>query len=99
MAIVTVRHGISCTMRPTACPRCQRVNPSEAQFCHHDGAELRVRADGQGRTAPDRLPSVFEFASGRRCRTYDELVEGCMEEWEQARELLSRGVFRNFLES
>jgi hypothetical protein len=85
-------------MPPIACPRCQRVNPSEAQFCHHDGAELRVRADGQGRTAPDRLPGVFEFASGRRCRTYDELVEGCMEEWEQARELLRQGVFRRYLE-
>src|SRR5262249_51906006 len=94
-SLSSCQHRTNCTMPPTACPRCQRVNPSEARFCHHDGAELR--ADGKARAA-DRMPSVFEFASGRRCHTYDELLDGCMEEWEQARDLLRQGLFRKFLE-
>ena len=35
------------------CPRCQRANPSEAAFCHFDGADLRHTngpADGQKAT-------------------------------------------------
>lgn len=86
-------------MPPTACPRCRRVNPSEARFCHHDGTELRGPAGGRRPVAANRLPSVFEFASGRRCRTFDELVDGCMEAWDEARDLLRQGVFRQFLQS
>jgi hypothetical protein len=79
------------------CPRCQRANPDEAVFCHFDGAELRP-AHGDGnvvRTA--RLPHEFVFPSGRRCTTYDELAQGCQEEWEVARGLLQQGAFRHFL--
>jgi Family of unknown function (DUF5717)N-terminal len=79
------------------CPRCHRANPSEALFCHFDGAELR-RVAGRGNGERDlRLPHEFVFPSGRRCRTYDDLVQECEREWEVARDLLSQGVFQQFL--
>jgi hypothetical protein len=79
------------------CPRCHRANPSEALFCHFDGAELR-RAAGRSNGDRDiRLPHEFVFPSGRRCRTYDDLVQECQSEWEVARDLLRQGVFQQFL--
>jgi hypothetical protein len=79
------------------CPRCQRANPDEGAFCYFDGAELRaVRGlTTTGRDTP--LPHEFVFPSGRRCRSYDELVRGCQDEWDVARDLLRQGVFRTFL--
>jgi hypothetical protein len=76
------------------CPRCQRTNPAEAVFCHFDGVVLRQDYAGRG-TA--QLPQEFVFPSGRRCRTYDELVQGCQYEWEDAREILRRGEFAPYL--
>ncbi len=81
------------------CPRCQRTNPAEAVFCHFDGAELRPAHDGSAGPRQTRLPHEFVFPSGRRCHSYEELVEGCQEEWEVARDLLQQGVFRQFLVS
>jgi hypothetical protein len=79
------------------CPRCHRANPNEALFCHFDGVELR-RAMGRDNGERDlRLPHEFVFPSGRCCRTYDDLVQGCQNEWEVARDLLSQGVFQQFL--
>jgi hypothetical protein len=45
------------------------------------------------------LPHEFVFSSGRRCRTFDELVEGCQYEWEDARTMLHSGVFSQYLAS
>lgn len=75
------------------CPRCQRANPKQAVFCHFDGCML-----GQGAGAANgQLLQEFVFPSGRKCRTYDELVQGCYHEWEEARSLLSSGAFAGFL--
>jgi Family of unknown function (DUF5717)N-terminal len=79
------------------CPRCQRANPSEAAFCHFDGAELRAGVASAEAAGSARLPHEFVFPSGRRCKTYDDLVLGCQAEWEVARDLLRQGVFRKFL--
>jgi hypothetical protein len=79
------------------CPRCHRANPAEAAFCYFDGAALRSAQGGTDAQTRTRLPHEFVFPSGRRCRTYDELVLGCQEEWGQARDLLQQGVFRHFL--
>jgi hypothetical protein len=73
------------------CPRCQRANPAEAVYCHFDGVVL-LPADG-GELPPGALPQEFVFPSGRRCKTYDDLVQGCQYEWEDARDLLRRGDF------
>ncbi len=78
------------------CPRCQRANPVEAVYCHHDGMALRVPDGGRGAGS---LPHEFVFNSGRRCRTYDELVQGCHYEWEDARTLLRKGVFAQYMAS
>jgi hypothetical protein len=78
------------------CPRCQRANPADAVYCHHDGMALRVPDGGKGVGA---LPHEFVFTSGRRCRTYDELVQGCHYEWEDARVLLRKGVFAQYMAS
>jgi hypothetical protein len=80
---------------PLLCPRCQRANPGEAVFCHFDGVVLR-QDYGAGRAA-GLLPQEFVFPSGRRCRTFDELVQGCQYEWEDAREILRRGDFAPYL--
>src|SRR5438876_10666941 len=79
------------------CLRCQRTNPGEAVFRYFDGAELRPAHDGSAWPKQARLPHECVFPSGRRCRSYEELVEGCEEEWEAARALLYQGVFRQFL--
>ena len=81
------------------CPRCRRPNPSEAVFCHFDGAELRPVHGGEDGGRRARLPHEFVFPSGRRCQTYEDLARGCQEEWEVARDLLGQGVFRQFLAS
>ena len=77
------------------CPRCHRANPAQAAFCYHDGTMLRQGADA---VPPGQLSQEFVFPSGRRCRTYDDLVQGCYLEWEDARELLHEGTFSRFLE-
>jgi len=46
--------------------------------------------------AATRLSHEFTFPSGRRCRSFDELAQGCQEEWNAARDLLRQGVFGQF---
>lgn len=80
-----------------SCPRCQRTNPAEALFCYFDGAELGA-TNGAARSAQAAsLPHEFVFPSGRRCRSFGELAQGCQEEWEVASGLLKQGVFHQFL--
>lgn len=79
------------------CPRCQRVNPEQAEFCYYDGANLRARGDGAA--GYNALAREFVFPSGRRCRTFDELAQGCHDEWTAARQLLQQGVFHQYFGS
>jgi hypothetical protein len=76
---------------PLVCPRCQHTNPTEAVYCHFDGVVLVPSAGGT--LPPGILPQEFVFPSGRRCKTFDDLVQGCQYEWEDARVLLKRGDF------
>jgi hypothetical protein len=71
------------------CPRCQRANPREAVYCYFDGIVLRQGVAGT--MTPGQLPHEFVFPSGRRCKTFDDLVQGCQYEWEDARNLLRNG--------
>lgn len=77
------------------CPRCQRANPDVAVFCYFDGSELR-HVDGAGRAVQGRLAREFIFPSGRRCATFDDLAQGCQDEWSIARDLLRQGTFTQF---
>src|SRR5438132_4204949 len=79
------------------CPRCHRSNPSEAAFCHFDGVELRSLPAHENGQRDVRLPNEFVFPSGRCCRTYEDLLQACQAEWEVARDLLSQGIFQQFL--
>src|SRR5262245_294173 len=77
------------------CPRCHRANPRDAVFCHFDGVVLRQ--GGPGVPSAAQLAQELVFPSGRRCRTFDELVQGCQYEWEDAREMLRAGEFGRYL--
>ncbi len=76
------------------CSRCQRANPGEAVFCYFDGVPL---GHAGALAAAGLLPQEFTFRSGRRCRSYDELLQGCYQEWDEARDLLRQGEFARFL--
>jgi hypothetical protein len=76
------------------CPRCQRANPREAVYCYFDGVVLRQ--GGPGVLSPSQLPHEFVFPSGRRCKTFDDFVQGCQYEWEDARHLLRQGDFTRY---
>jgi hypothetical protein len=79
-------------MTVPVCPRCQRANPAGSVFCYFDGVALQAGGDG----ASMRLAQEFSFPSGRRCRNFDELAQGCQEEWPAARDLLRQGVFQRY---
>lgn len=85
-------------MVPLFCPRCQRANPPEAQFCHFDGTGLRTGTDGKQATNT-ALGREFVFPSGRRCRSFDELISACSLEWSSARSMMQQGGLRQFLAS
>jgi hypothetical protein len=62
-------------------------------YCYFDGIVLR---QGAGATPPGQLPHEFVFPSGRRCKSFDDLVQGCQYEWEDARHLLRNGDFTRY---
>jgi hypothetical protein len=75
------------------CSRCQHANPDAAAFCWFDGNLLQHGAAPVVVT----LPQEFVFRSGRKCRTFDELVQGCQFEWAAARGLLRSGDLGQYL--
>ncbi len=79
------------------CPRCHRTNPGEAAFCYFDGVDLRAVPSTNGNGRPDSLPRSLAFPSGRRCGSLTELATGCLEEWDAARDLLTRGALAQYL--
>lgn len=85
-------------MVPLFCPRCQRANPPEAFYCHFDGTGLRTGTDGK-QVTNTALGREFVFPSGRRCRSFDELISACSLEWSSARSMLQQGGLRQFLAS
>jgi hypothetical protein len=76
------------------CPRCQRANPREAVYCYFDGIVLRQ--DAAALASVGQLPHDFVFPSGRRCKSFDDLVVGCQYEWEDARKMLHNGDFARY---
>jgi hypothetical protein len=63
-------------------------------YCYFDGVVLDQRLAGT--VSPSRMLQEFAFPSGRRCKTFDDLVQGCQYEWEDARDLLRKGEFTRY---
>jgi hypothetical protein len=83
---------------PQTCSRCSRVNPPGALFCYHDGASLGDASRGAAQDlARQRFLMPFVFPSGKACHTFDELVLGILDHWDDARDLLAEGVFSSYL--
>jgi hypothetical protein len=79
---------------PQLCPRCKRANPNDATYCYFDGFVLQ---HGAAVSPVGQLAREFVFpASGRRCRTVDDIAQSCQVEWTEARELLARGEFQRY---
>lgn len=86
-------------MPPIVCPSCKSTNPGDAQFCFFDGSNLRAHhVGGDNVPAFNKMPRDFTFPSGRHCRTFDDFVMGCQEDWDNARELLRQGVLGQFFQ-
>jgi hypothetical protein len=80
------------------CPRCSRLNPPEARYCHHDGLALGgapARPSLDPARAP--FPSPLVFPSGRSCQCFDEIVLAVHDDWPAARDLLREGALAAFL--
>lgn len=83
---------------PLNCPRCKRLNPAHAVYCHFDGNLLRMEG-ANAAAAPGQMSEIFVFPSKRSCKTLDEFVQGCHYEWDDARDLLRRGEFQRHFQS
>ncbi len=82
----------------STCRKCQRINPSEAAYCYHDGIPLGGHGRGAALPIGDQLfPTPFLFPSGHVCRTFNELSLGCHGDWAVTRELLQQGHLERFL--
>jgi hypothetical protein len=84
---------------PLHCRICQRVNPDDALFCHHDGVALDgARSHGGPIAVGARaFPMPFVFPSGRTCHSFDELAIACDTLWDEARDMLTQGFLGGFL--
>src|SRR5262245_27329895 len=82
---------------PSQCPVCSRTNPPDAQYCFYDGRPL-TKARQQGPLKMGGLPfsMPFCFADGQSCANFNQLVVACDDRWDEARSLLSRGVWPTF---
>ncbi len=74
------------------CPRCQRANPPDSAYCHNDGVPLDTIHMG----GTDQFTREWRFPIGRGCRTVDEFVQGCLNNWGDARNALVRREFGQF---
>ncbi|MBY0522944.1 MAG: hypothetical protein K2R98_06080 [Gemmataceae bacterium] len=79
------------------CPVCSRANPQGAYYCHFDGKplfeELRPTPLQVG-SLP--FPSPFCFSNGQACTNFNQLALACNNLWEEARELLTDGIWSTF---
>jgi hypothetical protein len=83
---------------PHVCRVCSRINPQAARYCHYDGAALAD--DGQAgpiAVGASVFLTPFVFPSGKRCKSFNELILACEADWQAAREMLARGFFEAFL--
>jgi hypothetical protein len=82
------------------CKKCSRPNPDDAAFCYFDGAPFAATVVRTGAVDVGAQPfsSPFVFPStGRECRSFDDLATYCWRNWDEAREVLQKGLLEPFL--
>ena len=84
-------------MSVSRCRACQRVNPPEALYCYHDGVPLDSAGRGPLAAGSEPFFAPFVFPGGRSCRSFDELVLACEDDWEGAKSVLRKGYLGSFL--
>jgi hypothetical protein len=85
---------------PLQCPACSKVNPADAAYCYYDGRGLAAGSPPQPvglGTAPFPLP--FCFPDGQSCANFNQLALACDERWNEARGLLTQGIWQSYFSS
>src|SRR5262245_55540031 len=81
---------------PTLCPTCSRTNPADAAFCYYDGRSLSNGQTGPLGIGTQPFPTPFCFADGHNCINFNQLALACDERWNEARGLMTEGVWQSF---
>src|SRR5271166_5778121 len=83
--------------KPLRCAACSRANPPNAYYCHFDGKplfeDLRQKPLNMGGL---QFPTPFCFSNGQACANFNQLALSCNNLWEEARELLTEGIWSTF---
>jgi len=96
-AKLVVGAGDDLESRLLRCPACGRANPSDGYYCHHDGKPL-FKDLQQMPLQVGRLlfPTPFCFSNGQACTNFNQLALACNNLWDEARELLTDGIWSTF---
>ncbi len=79
------------------CPACSKTNPADALFCFYDGRNLsNDNQQGPLRVGALPFPMPFCFSDGTGCSNFNQLALACDERWNEARSLLSEGIWPAF---
>ena len=79
------------------CPACSKTNPADAVFCYYDGRNLsHDNHEGPLRIGSLPFPMPFCFSDGTGCSNFNQLALACDERWNEARSLLSEGIWPAF---
>ena len=82
------------------CPVCARANPAAAYYCHFDGKPLFEDLQHTPRPVGSMpFPAPFCFAGGRVCANYNQLALACNNLWDEARTLLTEGIWTTYFAS
>jgi hypothetical protein len=82
------------------CPGCSRANPPDAYYCHHDGKPLFKELQQMPvHIGSLQFPSPFCFSNGQACANFNQLALTCNNLWEEARQLLTEGIWGAFFAS
>lgn len=79
------------------CSACSSANPPDAYYCHFDGKPLFKDLQPTPLAVGSLLfPSPFCFSNGQTCTNFNQLALACNNLWEEARELLTEGIWSMF---
>ncbi len=79
------------------CPVCSKINPADAQYCYYDGRALsKELQQGPLNLGTLPFPSSLYFSDGQACANFNQVALACDTHWEEARALLSDGIWTTF---